>query len=66
MAAAGAGEVVPPADPAALLGAIERIAADPAAAERTGCSAQRFVRERLTPDAAVTTVRDWLSRMTGR
>uniref|UniRef100_UPI00292FBEB3 glycosyltransferase family 4 protein n=1 Tax=uncultured Propionibacterium sp. TaxID=218066 RepID=UPI00292FBEB3 len=65
MAAAGAGEVVPPADPAALLEAIERTARDPAGNERAARNAQRFVRENLTPEAAVAIVRDWLARMTG-
>ncbi|RLP10654.1 glycosyltransferase [Propionibacterium australiense] len=64
MTAAGAGTVVPPADPAALLDAIERTAADPAGCQEAGRSARRFVQENLTADAAVATVRGWLSRMT--
>ncbi|SPF67645.1 Glycosyltransferase subfamily 4-like, N-terminal domain [Propionibacterium ruminifibrarum] len=66
MAAAGAGRVVPPADPAALLAAIEQAAADPAGCREAARSAQRFVHDRLTVEAAVTTMRDWLSQMTSR
>lgn len=64
MADAGAGRVVPPGDPAALLEAIERTAADRAGSEQAVRNAQRFVRDRLSPAAAVTTVSGWLARMT--
>jgi glycosyltransferase involved in cell wall biosynthesis len=47
---AGAGLVVTPGDPAALLGAIRAIAADSTLAERLGSAGRRFASERLTSD----------------
>ncbi|WP_448221779.1 glycosyltransferase family 4 protein [Gordonia iterans] len=62
--AAGAGEVVPAADPAALVEAIERIAADPVLAREIGQCALGFV-EQLSVDASMGRFERWLDAMAG-
>lgn len=52
--AAGAGPCVPAGDPGALVDAAERLAADPAAAQRYGESGRSFRDRHLGADAAVT------------
>lgn len=53
MDAAGAGPIVPPADPDALVTAAEALAAAPERAARFGAEAQSYRRRRLTEEAAV-------------
>jgi glycosyltransferase involved in cell wall biosynthesis len=51
VAAAGAAELVPPGDPAALRAALRRLLADPAARERLAAGARRAAEERYGWDA---------------
>ncbi|MDF3302701.1 glycosyltransferase [Streptomyces tropicalis] len=57
----GAGELVPPEDPAALLTAVRRLAADPAAADRLGARGPAYVDERLSPAAGLGRLDDLLA-----
>jgi glycosyltransferase involved in cell wall biosynthesis len=54
VAVSGAGVVVEPDDPGALLDAIEGLLGDPAKCDRLGAAGKRFAREKLTPSAALT------------
>lgn len=61
------GLLIPPKDPAALAGALERIASDPALGRRLGASAAADVRARFSPTkmtAAIESVYDRLLRET--
>lgn len=58
-----AGVVVPPGDPAALLGAITQIAADSTAARIMGEAGERYSREVLGADAAVEKFEMWLRKL---
>jgi len=54
VAVSGAGVVVEPDDPEALLGAIDGLLGDPAKCDRLGAAGKRWAREKLTPAAALT------------
>lgn len=61
--AAGAGPVVAPGDPAALLAAVEDMAGSTQRAARYGESAQLFARQNLTAESAVVRVSNWLGQL---
>ena len=61
--AAGAGPVVPPGQPEALLQAVEQIATDEVAAHEHGQSARQFAEANFTAQSAVKRVSDWLTSL---
>lgn len=62
--AAGAGPVVLPGEPAALLSKVEELAASPGTSAELGHSARRFAEENFTADSAVARVSQWLTTLT--
>lgn len=60
--AAGAGPIVPPGSPAALLEAVEKLSGSPLQIEY-GQAAQRFAQENLAESSAVDRVGRWLTRV---
>lgn len=60
--AAGAGVLVPPDDPQALLDAARALAADPALTDRLGASALRYRRTTLSADTAISALAESLAR----
>jgi glycosyltransferase involved in cell wall biosynthesis len=65
VAAAGAAELVPPGDPAALHDALARLLADPAARERLAAGARRAAAERYGWDAIARAHLDLYARLAG-
>ena len=63
--ASGAGPVVPAGDPAALVDAIEALAADPDAAARHGAAGRAYRAAHLTPEAAVDAFERTIAAATG-
>ncbi|MGO4957021.1 glycosyltransferase family 4 protein [Luteococcus sp. Sow4_B9] len=61
--AAGAGPVITPGDPAALLDAVEDLARSADRAEQYGASARRFAEENLAAESAVERVSTWLTQL---
>lgn len=59
--AAGAGPIITPGEPAALLSAVEQMAGSASLATQYGASARRFAEENLAADSAVARVSGWLS-----
>jgi glycosyltransferase involved in cell wall biosynthesis len=60
--ASGAGRLVPPGDPAALLAALDQLTSDKAT-DQMGPNGQAYAREHLTEESALTAYRDWVSRL---
>lgn len=58
--AAGAGLVVPPGDPAALLDGVARLVADPVAADSMGAAGLDYCRRVLSPDASLDAYDRWV------
>ncbi|WP_420176030.1 glycosyltransferase family 4 protein [Luteococcus sp. OSA5] len=59
--AAGAGPIITPGDPAALLDAVEDMAGSVSRASQYGASARRFAVEHLSADSAFQRVSTWLA-----
>jgi glycosyltransferase involved in cell wall biosynthesis len=66
VAAAGAAELVPPGDPAALRAALERLLGDPAARERLAAGARRAAAERYGWDGIARRHLELYARLVGR
>ncbi|MER5752809.1 glycosyltransferase [Streptomyces sp. NPDC002088] len=62
----GAGVLVPPEDPAALLNAVRELAADPGAADRLGAHGPAYVDERLSRAAGLGRLDDLLAEVLDR
>ncbi|MFF4835596.1 glycosyltransferase [Streptomyces sp. NPDC001315] len=62
----GAGVLVPPEDPAALLNAVRELAADPGAADRLGARGPAYVDERLSRTAGLGRLDDLLAEALDR
>lgn len=63
--AAGAGPLVAPGDPAALLDAVEDMSGSTRRAKEFGESARQFAEQNLTASSAVERVANWLGRVVG-
>lgn len=61
--AAGAGPVVAPGDPAALLAALQALASDPEQAARYGRQAQAYARSHLDAEQALMGLEDFVARV---
>jgi glycosyltransferase involved in cell wall biosynthesis len=60
VSASGAGLVVPPGDPAALLDGVAALVADPAAAEARGAAGLDYCRRVLSPDVSLDASDRWV------
>jgi glycosyltransferase involved in cell wall biosynthesis len=62
IAASGAGRLVPPGDPAALLAELDQLISD-RATDQMGPNGQAYAHEHLSEESALTAYRDWVSRL---
>ena len=66
VAAAQAGEIVPPGDPEALLAKILELRSDPARARGLGANGPGFVERVLRRDTALTAYEEWVHQLVER
>jgi glycosyltransferase involved in cell wall biosynthesis len=64
--AAGAGEIVPPGDPEALLSKILELRSDPVRADALGANGPGFVDRVLRRDTALTAYEEWVNQLVER